>query len=135
MSIQKFIVAAAFAVLCACAPKTETAEGASAAPPVAQAAAGATASDNTDIAGCAARGGVVDTVGRLQRQVCRIPYADAGKTCRNKSDCAGLCILDHEEGDQLPNDAATGRCQRYATQFGCFSEVDGGQVKSTMCID
>ena len=131
MSIQKFLVAAAFAVLCACAPKVDTAETNV---PATETAA-SVASDSTDVANCAARGGVVDTVGRMQRQVCRIPFADAGKTCRNKTDCAGRCIYDREEGGGEPTGAVTGKCQQYATQFGCFSEVDGGKIKSTICVD
>jgi len=131
MSVQKLFVAAAFAFLCACAPKTETAETTA---PVVQTAAGA-ASDSTGLTNCAARGGVIDTVGRMQRQVCRVPFADAGKTCRNKSDCQGRCIYDREEGGGEPTGAVTGQCQRYATQFGCFSEVDGGKIKSTICVD
>ena len=131
MTPQKFFVVAAFAMLCGCAPKAEIAETDA---PVTQAAAGA-ASDSTDVASCAARGGVVDTVGRMQRQVCRIPHADAGKTCRNKSDCAGRCIYDREEGGGEPAGAVTGQCQQYATQFGCFSEVDGGKITSTICVD
>jgi putative hemolysin len=119
MSLRKLIVAAAFAVLAACAQTVAT-QGI----------------DSPDLANCAARGGVVDTVGRLQRQVCRVPYADAGETCSNKSDCAARCILDREEGDTEPaNGAVTGKCQQYATQFGCFSEVDGGKVISTICVD
>lgn len=133
MSVQKLFVAAAFALLCACAPKTDAADTASATPAVHAAASDST--EPADIASCAARGGVVDTVGRMQRQVCRIPYADAGKTCSNKSDCAGRCIYDREEGGGEPTGAVTGKCQKFATQFGCWSEVDGGKIKSTICVD
>ena len=131
MSIRKFFVAAAFALLCACAPKAETVGSST---PTAQAAAGV-ASDSADLANCAARGGVVDTVGRMQRQVCRVPYADAGKTCSNKSDCRGRCIYNDEEGGGPPAEPVTGQCQQFATQFGCYSEIDGGKVVSTICVD
>lgn len=130
MMMNKLIITAVFAALCACAPamapQTSTPTQAAASPP----------GDSTDIANCAARGGVVDTVGRMQRQVCRVPYADAGKTCSNRSDCTALCILDREEGDTEPGSGkVTGKCQQYETQFGCFSEVDGGRVTSTICVD
>ena len=132
--MRKLIIAAAFVVLAACAAKTDTTD-ASATPPPAQSAA-ATPGDSTDLTNCAARGGVVDTVGRMQRQVCRVPYADAGKACSNKSDCTARCILDREEGDSEPaNGPVTGKCQQYQTQFGCFTEVDGGQAKATICVD
>lgn len=131
MTMKKLILTAVFAALCACAPALapETT------PPTSQAAA-PRPGDSTDIANCAARGGVVDTVGRMQRQVCRVPYVDAGKTCSNKSDCTARCILDNEEGGEVPaKGKVTGQCQQYQTQFGCFSEVDGGLVKSTICVD
>lgn len=131
--MRKLIIAAAFAALAACAPKTETAGTPTT--PVAEASA-PVPGDSTDLTNCAARGGVIDTVGRLQRQVCRVPYADAGKTCSNKSDCTAHCILDREEGDSAPaSGPVTGKCQQYQMQFGCFSEVDGGKVKTTICVD
>lgn len=131
MTMKQLILAAVFAALCACAPAIAP----ESATPPAQAAA-SRPGDSTDIANCAARGGVIDTVGRMQRQVCRVPYADAGKTCSNKSDCTARCILDREEGDAEPGSGkVAGRCQQYQTQFGCFSEVDGGRVKSTICVD
>lgn len=132
MSIGKFFVAAAFALLCACAPKADVGADGGGEPSTHVVGA---ASDSTDIAGCAARGGVVDTVGRMQREVCRIPHADAGKTCSNKSDCAGRCIYKGDLGDAAPAEPVTGQCQQYVTQFGCFSEVDGGKIKSTICVD
>lgn len=119
MSVRKIIVAAAFAVLAACAQTVAT-----------------QAVDSPDLTNCAARGGVVDTVGRLQRTVCRVPYADAGKTCSDKSDCAARCILDREAGDaEAASGPVQGKCQQHQTQFGCFSEVDGGKVISTICVD
>jgi putative hemolysin len=130
VTVHKLILAAVFAALCACAPAVAPE------PSTPRTIAAAAPGDSTDIANCAARGGVVDTVGRMQRQVCRVPYADAGKTCSNKSDCTARCILDREEGDTEPgNSRVTGKCQQYETQFGCFSEVDGGRVTSTICVD
>lgn len=132
--MRKLIIAAAFAVLAACAPKAEPTDVSTLPPPV-QATADAPG-DSTNLANCTARGGIVDRVGRLQREVCRVPYADAGKTCSNKSDCTARCILDREEGDTPPaSGPVTGKCQRYQTQFGCFTEVDGGQAKATICVD
>jgi hypothetical protein len=134
MKVQQLFVAVAFAFLCACAPKVEVTDSRTAVAETAARAASDSA-DAADIASCAARGGMVDTVGRMQRRLCRIPFADAGRTCSNKSDCAGRCIYDHEESGDEPSGAVTGQCQQYATQFGCYSEVDGGEIKSTICVD
>ena len=40
---------------------------------------------------CQAAGGTLQRLGRLQREQCVIPYADAGKACSRKSDCSGQC--------------------------------------------
>ena len=41
---------------------------------------------------CQAAGGTLQRLGRLQREQCVIPYADAGKACSGKSDCTGQCL-------------------------------------------
>ena len=60
----------ALSLLAACAPSAPASQ------PTAQSAD----------ASCAARGGSMQPVGRLQRPTCVVPYADAGKTCSDKAD-------------------------------------------------
>lgn len=83
-------------------------------------------------ASCAARGGTMQPVGRLQRPTCVVPYADAGKTCSDKADCQGACIA---EGNLEAQGATTGQCQKTNVQFGCYAKIVGGKATAAICID
>ena len=103
-------------LLAACAPATQ------APAPTAQSAD----------ASCAARGGSMQPVGRLQRSTCVVPFADAGKTCSDKADCQGACIADGNAESQA---ATTGQCQKTNVQFGCYAKIVGGKSTGTICVD
>jgi putative hemolysin len=107
---------AAMAFLSACAPS---------APAPAPAAQSAEAS-------CAARGGSMQPVGRLQRSTCVVAYAEAGKSCTDKAQCQGACIA---EGNGESETAVTGQCQKTNVQFGCFARIVNGKSTGTLCID
>jgi len=84
---------------------------------------------------CAAVGGKLMPLGRLQRVQCVVPYADAGKRCRTKSDCSGQCLASGD-AELVPRTAATGVCQRDMSQnFGCRQRIDGGLAQGTICVD
>ncbi len=86
-------------------------------------------------ADCAAVGGKLMPLGRLQRVQRVVPYADAGKSCRTKSDCSGQC-LGSGDAELVPGTAATGVCQRDMSQnFGCRQRIDGGLAQGTICVD
>ncbi|MBD9470790.1 hypothetical protein [Pseudoxanthomonas sp. PXM01] len=88
-----------------------------------------------DAAQCAASGGRVQTLGRLQREQCVVAYADAGKSCSSKSDCSGQCLASGDE-ELVPGAKATGVCQRDVSQnFGCRQRIDGGVAEGTICVD
>jgi putative hemolysin len=106
----------ALSLLAACAPATQTSA------PTAQSAD----------ASCAARGGSMQPVGRLQRPTCVVPYADAGKTCSDKADCQGACIA---EGNLEAQGATTGQCQKTNVQFGCYAKIVGGKATGAICVD
>ncbi len=82
---------------------------------------------------CQAAGGTLQRLGRLQREQCVIPYADAGKACSRRSDCTGQCLAGPE--------VAAGRyrwrhCQRDVRQnFGCRQRIDDGKAQGTICVD
>lgn len=92
-------------------------------------AAGASA----DAADCAAQGGELRPLGRLQRVQCVVPYADAGKACSSKRDCSGQCLA----GDEVAAGAtARGTCQRDVSEnFGCRQRIDNGVAQGTLCVD
>ncbi|ARZ76508.1 hypothetical protein CCR98_20890 [Stenotrophomonas sp. WZN-1] len=82
---------------------------------------------------CQAAGGTLQRLGRLQREQCVIPYADAGKACSRKSDCTGQCLAGPE---LVAGSAATGTCQRDVRQnFGCRQRIDDGKAQGTICVD
>lgn len=82
---------------------------------------------------CQAAGGTLQRLGRLQREQCVIPHADAGKACSRKSDCTGQCLA---TGDVAVGSAATGTCQRDVRQnFGCRQRIDDGKAQGTICVD
>lgn len=106
----------ALSLLAACAPAAQTP---------------APAAQSAD-ASCAARGGAMQPVGRLQRPTCVVPYADAGKTCSDKADCQGACIA---EGNLEAQGATTGQCQKTNVQFGCYAKIVGGKATGAICVD
>ena len=82
---------------------------------------------------CQAAGGTLQRLGRLQREQCVIPYADAGKACSRKSDCTGQCLAGGEVG---AGGVASGSCQRDASQnFGCRQRIEDGKAQGTICVD
>lgn len=93
---------------------------------------------------CVRKGGRVDYVGLLGNEICRLPYSDGGKSCRNSSECLGGCLPDQtatnfadfsrrvQKGLEVP-----GRCAAETQSgFGCGGTIENGRLKSTgMCVD
>ncbi len=110
---------------CSNTPTTQPAQAAGVTP-------APTPSASTDAVACAAKGGQLHPVGRMQIPHCIVPYADAGKTCSDNSDCSGDCLAT----SIVPTGTATsGTCQRDSDRFGCRQEVVGGMGQAALCID
>lgn len=138
-SISKVFVLVAI-VSCA-APRTESAPSPQTPQAAATAAAeepspdaGATAAPADDAAGCAARGGVMKPVCRMQKMTCVLTYEDGGKACSDKKDCTGECIYEGDES-AAKREPVTGVCQRTSDPCGCRARVSGGKVMTTICVD
>ena len=118
--MRKFSILAtaslALSLLAACAP----------------ASPGPTQTAQSETATCAARGGAMQPVGRMQRQTCVVPFSDAGKTCSDKADCQGACIADGNAESQA---ATTGQCQKTNVQFGCYAKIVDGKATGAICVD
>ncbi|MBI5939301.1 MAG: hypothetical protein HY859_02630 [Caulobacterales bacterium] len=87
---------------------------------------------------CRAKGGTVGLVGMFGTPACIIPYSDAGKACRDGSDCQGQCIVDLDGppgSGPKPGDQTTGQCQKDDQQFGCFATVVDGKAAQALCVD
>jgi hypothetical protein len=121
-------VGAAFAVLSGCSSLDREVDAA-------RSRAAPTAAERAQ---CEAGGGSIRGVGMFGLPSCVTPYADAGKVCRDKSDCRGRCIVElgHPgEPDLKPGDALTGQCQKDTALFGCYAEIVDGKVRHTICVD
>ena len=62
----------------------------------------------------------------------RRAHKDAGKPCRNRSDCEHLCVTN--SAPRIGAEA-TGECTAVRTTFGCFTHVDGGRIVGRVCVD
>ena len=120
--IRASLIAAAALMAAACSPQTSTVAGSDA--PM----------QSADASACAARGGVMQQVGRLQSWQCVIQYADAGKRCTDGDQCQGDCVVEGNTGLQ-PGAAAAGVCKADSNRFGCNTPVEDGKAGPGLCID
>lgn len=81
---------------------------------------------------CARLGGLLERAGMLGREMCIIPYADAGRTCQDDSDCEGACW---GEPGFFPDARVTGACQPTNSPFGCHSVITQGRAGPRICVD
>ncbi len=118
---MRILIAALALLSAACSPMAEQAPGAG------------TPSQSAEAA-CAARGGSLQPVGRMQSIQCVIRYADAGKRCTDGDQCGGDCQL--SEISSVPaGAAAVGVCAPTSNRFGCATRVEDGKADATLCID
>jgi putative hemolysin len=118
---MRILIAALALIAAACSPMAEQAPDAGTPGQSAEAA-------------CAAQGGTMQRVGRMQSVQCVIAYADAGKRCTDGDQCGGDCLL--AEGSSVaPGAAAAGQCAPTSNRFGCATRVENGKADATLCID
>ncbi|WP_333592567.1 hypothetical protein [Brevundimonas sp.] len=83
---------------------------------------------------CAARGGTMTPVGRMQTMQCVVTYGDAGKACTDGGQCQGDCRA-QPDATLREGQSARGVCQATSNRFGCFTTIKGGKAEATLCID
>ena len=103
----------------------------------------------TVITGCAAKetakfdsgsaqacvGGFMAKRGLVPWPTCIIPFADGGKSCSDKGDCKGKCLVKYH-GNLAIGSPATGQCQAEEPAIGCFAQVRDGTVSTKfLCTD
>ena len=119
--MRLLIAALALTLTAACSPMAEQAPDASTPGQTAEAA-------------CAAQGGTLQRVGRMQSVQCVIAYSDAGKRCTDGDQCQGDCVAPATSA--IPaGQAATGQCAADSNRFGCRTTVENGKADATLCID
>ena len=88
---------------------------------------------NIDRTACERTGGKVEGIGIFGIPACVRYYSDGGKSCRDKSECQGLCFSAKilERGTET-----AGACQSSEHEsFGCISRIEDGKVADSMCQD
>jgi len=82
---------------------------------------------------CAKAGGSLTPVCRMQRPMCLITFADAGKACSDGADCvSGRCRAD---GAISPEKATAGVCATTNDPCGCYTRIVKGVAQPTICVD
>jgi len=84
------------------------------------------------LAACKAKGGIPEMV-LYYVEACVWPTRDAGKACRDKSDCQGFCEAPF--GTES-NAKVVGKCSRKASDRagGCNNHVERGRSTGDMCV-
>jgi len=121
------MIAVAALLASACSPMTG--------PPITGGSAGSPLpGQSVEVTACAARGGEIRRVGRMQSEQCVIKYGDALKPCADNGQCLGDCRVEGDIG--TPADASvSGRCQVDSDRFGCHTTIAAGKAEPTLCID
>ena len=81
---------------------------------------------------CKKSGGSWQPVGMRQSMACITKYPDAGKSCTDSSQCKGGCM------DVTPHKhmgTRIGKCREDNNRFGCFSWLEKGEFRGSMCVD
>jgi hypothetical protein len=84
------------------------------------------------LAACQVKGGRPKMV-LYYVESCVWPTSDAGKTCRDRSDCQGFCEAPF--GTEV-NARAVGQCSREASDRtgGCMNHVERGRSTGDICV-
>ena len=81
---------------------------------------------------CESLGGEIQRAGMLGWEHCILPYRDAGQPCRGSADCEGRCLAENMADTGA---AARGVCQADSNPFGCYAEMEDGEVSMAICVD
>ncbi|WP_157058249.1 hypothetical protein [Altererythrobacter epoxidivorans] len=84
---------------------------------------------------CASNGGAYEAVGMVGAPSCVVPYLDAGKACRDSSDCEGKCTVELSNNRKLDGNRTSGFCEVNNAHFGCFAEILDGVEQPGLCVD
>jgi hypothetical protein len=89
--------------------------------------------NSKEIKDCKQNGGEVQRAGRMGLPHCVMTYPDAGKACKDSSECTARCLL---VNSNVPAGAqVTGTCQQNSLRFGCYAVVKDGIAGPAICVD
>ena len=82
---------------------------------------------------CSKLGGTWRRAGLMQLEVCDVPTKDAGKPCRDSSECESLCVA--ADGANASQTTA-GQCYKsFLTVGKCLTIVANGRISTAQCSD
>lgn len=87
-----------------------------------------------EAAACRARGGELRPVCMAGDEMCVLRFRDAGKTCKDKADCAGECLF-HGPNPHVGDTGVTGECEPDNDPCGCTAVIKAGRIVSNDCRD
>jgi len=89
-----------------------------------------------DVEQCLSVGGEIGGVGMFGLPACIRQFSDAGKACRDGSECEGRCPVDLSV-DSTPQsgEEAVGKCEVDDDWSGCSADVKNGIAQATWCQD
>lgn len=90
--------------------------------------------DLKDQASCVKNGGEWVRGGLAGSFGCVLPAPDAGKSCTDSSQCTYRCFTNSGDNTSI-GQTTTGQCQENSSPFGCRTEIVGGKVEPTLCVD
>jgi hypothetical protein len=82
---------------------------------------------------CTINGGEMVKAGLSNMYGCFIRYPDAGKTCKNDSECKGVCVLPYDSLYLTPM-PESGNCMEDNFLFGCRCYINYPDMRCS-CID
>ena len=82
---------------------------------------------------CERHGGNWDKIGRQQAYACVLPASDAGKICKDSSECEVACVTENNQVGA--GQKVSGVCLESTDLFGCKAYVSQGIVEHTLCVD
>ena len=81
-------------------------------------------------ASCASQGGTYARRGMMGAYSCAVPFADAGKSCTDSTQCEGQCRVEMTEPQPI-----SGQCQATTDPFGCHGFFDDNGEYAAICVD
>jgi hypothetical protein len=157
MRFAHLLLPAAAILACHCNASVTTNTGPASGPTTAPASPSATPAAAvkpprpTNKAGCDACKGLWARHGIAEAESCICKTKDAGKACRDGSECEGTCLVSDDAKFEVavpgppPRGFFTGKCAEYDTTFGCFRTIARGtrangpvpedEAAQRLCVD
>lgn len=128
------LIGLAFLILAACAPITAINKPpgpavASPAPRISQ------ASLPSDEPGCKAIGASWHPICLMGKPACVVTYKDAGKACRDGSECEGGRCYAAQVLATPPAGGSVGACAQTSDPCGCRQAIVKGVAQPALCVD